>query len=100
MVSVLADVRDVRTTTALRNKPAARLERGVDRREQLRVIADPVQRRVAEGQVGNLVEAQVFERALQVFDAVAELRLEVLASGFKHVARSVDGDHAAAWQTP
>jgi hypothetical protein len=57
-----------------------------------------MQRGVAEGQVGHLVQVELVERGLQIVDLAAELGLEELARGFEHIRRAVDGDHAAVGQ--
>ncbi len=64
------------------------------------MIPDPVQRRVAEGEVRHLLQVELVERGLQVVDPPAEVRLEVLAGGFEHICRAVNRDQSAVRQAP
>jgi hypothetical protein len=90
----LADAGDVRAGAALSDQPAAWLERVEHRSEQSRMVAHPVKRGVAEGQIGDLIQVELVQRLLDVLDATAELRLQVFTGCFEHVGGAVDGEHA------
>ena len=57
------------------------------------MIRDPVQRGVAEGEVGNLMQIEVVQRRLAVAYPAPEFGLEVLTRRFEHICRAIDGDH-------
>jgi hypothetical protein len=58
-----------------------------------------VQRGVAESQVGDGLEIDLLQRALHIFDVVAEARPQVPAGSVEHIGRAVDSDQAAARQS-
>ena len=85
---------DVALAAALRDEPAAGLERGEQVLEEAVVVGDPVEGRGREDRVDGRLEHELGE----VGDADVDARPEPLARLGDHRGRAVDRDHLAARQ--
>lgn len=62
------------------------------------LIGNPMERRRAEDDIGNLIEVKSKQVATDELDPVTEVGPEVGASLFNHLRRDIDADDLAARQ--